>query len=386
MATAIEIPLVVQGHAGVRHPTSRLTNATLKRGRAAISSVGVALPHAILREMLEFFSLDELLVLEDVDVVWKEAIAATEAWQRVVFRHERDTDQIERTLGAIAERHGAQVHHLELINCTVTDNFIADIGHHFTHLRKLIVSGCKTLTDDGLAAILQASRNSITEIRAVRCPVLTDAILEIANEYHAKSLEKVDFSYCRYISSNGVASLVSGATSLFSVGFKGCPKLISKTNRHLPVEELVEKFQRAEKAFKHVTVVVVDRYIKQQELNLLHIKRQMKIRIVTALSYKSAAKLMIAIREKHAIELAEKAAQLTAQMDASLISRDHALGVLHFNMPFLTQDECEMLLDMFGTISRLSQASAEEILDLTVLNADAAQAIDEFFHTEYVVE
>jgi hypothetical protein len=39
-----------------------------------------------------------------------------------------------------------------------------------------------------------------------------------------------------------------------------------------------------------------------------------------------------------------------------------------------------------GSFRDLSQVTAKEILDNTVLNADTAQAVEDFFKSEYVVE
>lgn len=96
------------------------------------------------------------------------------------------------------------------------------------------------------------------------------------------------------------------------------------------------------------------------------------------------------------------------------------MAVLRTNFPFLSVDECDMLLDLFGallasciesrsrsahthtaftscsvhvrvvdttgSIAKLSRASADDILDTTVLSAASAHAITEFFSSEYVVE
>lgn len=59
---------------------------------------------------------------------------------------------------------------------------------------------------------------------------------------------------------------------------------------------------------------------------------------------------------------------------------------LKTNIPSLTIDDCEMLLDLFGNIASIAQAGAEKLLDVTVLSTSTAQAIEEFFSSEYVVE
>ncbi|KAF1775113.1 hypothetical protein GQ600_24736 [Phytophthora cactorum] len=70
----------------------------------------------------------------------------------------------------------------------------------------------------------------------------------------------------------------------------------------------------------------------------------------------------VSVHEKLASQITEKADQLNKRMNDELLTRKHAMDTLQTNFPFLTVDECDMLLDLF------------------------AQAIEEFFKSEYVVE
>ncbi|KUF91270.1 hypothetical protein AM587_10017423 [Phytophthora nicotianae] len=95
---------------------------------------------------------------------------------------------------------------------------------------------------------------------------------------------------------------------------------------------------------------------------------------------------LVSVHEKHAFQITEKADQLNERMSDELLTRKHAMDTLKINFPFLSVDECDMLLDLFGSIASIAQAGAENLLDVTVLSTSAAQAIEEFFRSEYVVE
>ncbi|KAG7388385.1 hypothetical protein PHYPSEUDO_012593 [Phytophthora pseudosyringae] len=95
---------------------------------------------------------------------------------------------------------------------------------------------------------------------------------------------------------------------------------------------------------------------------------------------------MISVHEKLAFEVSEKADQLSKRLDDDLLTRKHAMETLRINFPFLSVDECDMLLDLFGSIASIAQAGADKLLDVTVLSTSAAQAIEEFFKTEYALE
>ncbi|KAG2941835.1 hypothetical protein PC119_g7455 [Phytophthora cactorum] len=142
----------------------------------------------------------------------------------------------------------------------------------------------------------------------------------------------------------------------------------------------------AEKAFENAFAIAVLPIPRFTELQLLAISNTMQIKIFTAFSLSSGAKLMVSVHEKLASQITEKADQLNKRMNDELLTRKHAMDTLQTNFPFLTVDECDMLLDLFGSIASIAQAGAEKLLDVTVLSTSAAQAIEEFFKSEYVVE
>ncbi|KAE8988529.1 hypothetical protein PR002_g21740 [Phytophthora rubi] len=94
----------------------------------------------------------------------------------------------------------------------------------------------------------------------------------------------------------------------------------------------------------------------------------------------------VSVHEKHAYSISEKADQLSKRMNDELLTRKHAMETLQVNFPFLSVDECDMLLDLFGSIASIAQAGADKLLDVTVLSTAAAHAIEEFFKTEYAVD
>ncbi|KAE8913236.1 hypothetical protein PF003_g2888 [Phytophthora fragariae] len=95
---------------------------------------------------------------------------------------------------------------------------------------------------------------------------------------------------------------------------------------------------------------------------------------------------VVSVHEKHAYSISEKADQLSKRMNDELLTRKHTMETLQVNFPFLSVDECDMLLDLFGNIASIAQAGADKLLDVTVLSTAAAHAIEEFFKTEYAVD
>ncbi|KAJ0396759.1 hypothetical protein ATCC90586_003215 [Pythium insidiosum] len=242
-ALAMPAPIVVEGeyiavYAMPRAPMKRSRAppaSTVARGSikpASHSSFATTdpewtLPDSVRRDMLAFFTPEDLLALEQVDRSWREAVASSGAWRSVSMRQEPESRMADthRVLSAVARRHGAQVRRLELVNCAIPDQVFADVGAWFSALEVLVVSGCKMLTDVGLAALVSASTQSVREVRAVKCPLLTNDALAVLNAHHAQTLRRVDLSYCRLVTSDGVETLVRGARDLEAIAFKGCPKV-----------------------------------------------------------------------------------------------------------------------------------------------------------------
>lgn len=184
-----------------------------------------ALPDCVLRQMLPLFAPEELLALEQADPQWRRAMQAAGQWQTLTLRRERDEQRVNGLLRSVAGVHGHELRRLHLVDCAVSNELLINVAGSFHGLQELVVSGCKTLSDEAFAALVSASRHSLIEIRAVKCPMLTDEALRVISHTQAKSLKRIDVSHCRLISSDGIATLVHQASSIESIGMKGCPKI-----------------------------------------------------------------------------------------------------------------------------------------------------------------
>ncbi|RHY10921.1 hypothetical protein DYB28_014756 [Aphanomyces astaci] len=81
-----------------------------------------------------------------------------------------------------------------------------------------------------------------------------------------------------------------------------------------------------------------------RELQSLHLNQDLsdKIQIVPASSIETAVHFMLSVRSKQSFQAQERTAEFYAR------SKSHTVRILQSNMPFLHEDECEMLLDVFG--------------------------------------
>ncbi|KAF0696262.1 Aste57867_12960 [Aphanomyces stellatus] len=116
-------------------------------------------------------------------------------------------------------------------------------------------------------------------------------------------------------------------------------------------------------------------------LQMLHFDTELtdKVQLVPVSSMDTLVHYMLAIRSKRTYANQSRAAEYYARLWAQVESKDHAKKILQSNMPFLHEDECDMLLDVFGSIAGLSRVSEQTFLDSTVLDADVVQLILEYF-------
>ncbi|KAF4039649.1 hypothetical protein GN244_ATG08173 [Phytophthora infestans] len=152
------------------------------------------------------------------------------------------------------------------------------------------------------------------------------------------------------------------------------------------IENTIERLSKVAKSFENAFAIAVLPIPRFTELQLFAMSNSIKIKIFTVFGISGATKLMVSVHEKLAFKNTEKADQLKKRMNGELLLRKHVMDTLQTNFPLLSVDECEMLLDLFGSIASIAQAGAEKLLDVTVLNTSAAQAIEVFFKSEYVVE
>ncbi|CAH0474213.1 unnamed protein product [Peronospora belbahrii] len=163
--------------------------------------------------------------------------------------------------------------------------------------------------------------------------------------------------------------------------------LIHKEVSEFSIENTIDRKELdAEKAFENVFAIAVLPIPQYSKLQLLAISSSVKIKMFSAFSIPAAVKVMVSVHEKLAFQVSEKADELNKRMNDELLTRKHAMDTLQASFPFLSDVECDMLLDLFGNIASIAQAGAEKLLDVTVLSTSAAHAIEHFFKTEYVVE
>ncbi|OWZ06466.1 F-box/LRR-repeat protein [Phytophthora megakarya] len=195
-------------------------------------ALAVTLSDAVLSELFSFLEVDDLLVLERVCRAWRQTLETARFWNHVQLLHEcSDRELTSAIVRLVARRHGPQVRKLTLIGCVISSGSLVKAAKHFhfVNITHLTVSGCHTIEDVDFTALVRASSQKLVEVRAVKCLRLTDAALEAVYDSHSQSLERVNFSYCRQISEDGVLTLVQRCGNLRSIKLKGSPAVTSST-------------------------------------------------------------------------------------------------------------------------------------------------------------
>ncbi|KAG3119834.1 hypothetical protein PI124_g2233 [Phytophthora idaei] len=186
------------------------------------------LSDAVLSELLSFLYMDDLLALERVSYSWRRTLATSRFWTHAQLEHQWYSSEHASTLvNLLAKRHGSQVKRLTLVRCVVPRGALVKAAKFFSALTHLTVSGCQTLADVDFSAIIQASSQQLLEVLAVKCLRLTDAALEATGNHHSQSLNRINFSYCRQISEDGVKATVRRCGYLRSIKLKGSPAVTS---------------------------------------------------------------------------------------------------------------------------------------------------------------
>ncbi|KAL7694254.1 putative F-box domain, leucine-rich repeat domain superfamily, F-box-like domain superfamily [Plasmopara halstedii] len=188
----------------------------------------VAIPDAVLNELLSFLYMDDMLALERVNCSWRRAMASASLWTHAWLEHQWHSSTDATTLvKLLAMRHGPQVKKLTLIGCVVAEGALVKAAKFFPNLTHLTVSGCQTLADADFTAVCEAASQQLLEVRAVKCLRLTDSALQTIGDQLSQSLEKMNFSYCRQISSDGLKATVRRCKKLRSIKLKGSPAVTS---------------------------------------------------------------------------------------------------------------------------------------------------------------
>ncbi|KAF4039648.1 putative SCF E3 ubiquitin ligase complex F-box protein grrA [Phytophthora infestans] len=187
-----------------------------------------ALSDAVLSEMLSFLYMDDLLALERVSHSWRWTLATARFWTHAQLEHQWFSSEHASTLvNLLAKRHGSQVKRLTLVGCVIPRGSLVKAAKSFSSLTHLTVSGCQTLADMDFSAIVQASTQQLFEVRAVKCLRLTDTALQAISAHHSQSLGRINFSYCRQISKDGVQAIARCCGNARSIKLKGCPAVTS---------------------------------------------------------------------------------------------------------------------------------------------------------------
>lgn len=178
------------------------------------------LSDGVLNELLAFLSVEDLLTLESTDRTWRHTLANGDFWTSMQLNNGELAPKVIRE---VAQRHGDQVKRIKLVGCVIPKGAIIEAAKQFVSVTHLDASGSQTLEDEDFTALVRASTQQLVEVRAVKCLRLTDAALQVVGELHAQSLQRINFSYCRQISDDGVTALVQHCSRLQSVKLKGCP-------------------------------------------------------------------------------------------------------------------------------------------------------------------
>uniref|UniRef100_M4BKI3 F-box/LRR-repeat protein 15-like leucin rich repeat domain-containing protein n=1 Tax=Hyaloperonospora arabidopsidis (strain Emoy2) TaxID=559515 RepID=M4BKI3_HYAAE len=172
--------------------------------------------------------MDDMLTLERVSGSWRRTLATASFWTQVYLDHSTPRSQCASTLvNLLARRHGPQVKRLTLVGCDIQEGLLSPWAPQFSSLTHLTVSGCQSISDRDFVAIIQASRNQLLVVRAVKCLRLTDAALQAMGDYHPQSLDRINFNYCRQISGDGVQTLARKCTNLRVIKIKSSPAATS---------------------------------------------------------------------------------------------------------------------------------------------------------------
>jgi hypothetical protein len=176
------------------------------------------------RALLPLLAWPELLALEGVSRDCRRLLAGSSRWRAVELRHEPDARLASALLARVALLHGTSVQRLVLIDCFLSDRALLLASTRLANLSELTVSGCRQLSDASFGALVGGlTADSLVDVRAAKCPELTDASLRVLAKRHGASLRHVNLSHCRLLSADGVAQFARSCHSLRSLALKGCP-------------------------------------------------------------------------------------------------------------------------------------------------------------------
>lgn len=177
--------------------------------------------------LIPLLSCSDLLALEEVDRHWKRIVGSSRRWEKLELTaretQEDDAHQAAVLLSRIAVRHGAQARLIKFVNCNVPEAALLRVARLFTGLTRISLPGSLQLSDAALIALVTAApKNTLVGVHAGKCPLLTDLVLEALAGHHSESLESVNFSRCRLLSTTGVSAFASSCRNIRSLALMGC--------------------------------------------------------------------------------------------------------------------------------------------------------------------
>ncbi|KAH9187688.1 hypothetical protein AeNC1_010332 [Aphanomyces euteiches] len=155
------------------------------------------------------------------------------------------------------------------------------------------------------------------------------------------------------------------------------------------IRDVKQRLQQAAKVFPflHGLILFPSKFPPPvfAQLQMLHFDKELsnKIQLVPVSTVDAAAHFMLSVRSKALYSFQEKAEYYFTRIDLQLYfqveSKENAKRILQSNIPFIKDEECEILLDMYGSIAALSRISEEDLLDTTILDAHVIKSIVELF-------
>eukprot|EP00761_Pharyngomonas_kirbyi_P001269 gb/GECH01001272.1/.p1 GENE.gb/GECH01001272.1/~~gb/GECH01001272.1/.p1 ORF type:complete len:760 (+),score=98.22 gb/GECH01001272.1/:1-2280(+) len=118
---------------------------------------------------------------------------------------------------------------LSLCYSEITDEAISAIGRHGSSLRKLSLSGCSRLTDDGIISLSRCQNLKDIDLSGIRC--ITDtSVIKLAQHCN---LTRVLLSQCSLLSDRAVRNLAAYSPQLTELNLEGLTKITDSSLQYI---------------------------------------------------------------------------------------------------------------------------------------------------------
>jgi hypothetical protein len=124
---------------------------------------------------------------------------------------------------------------LSFVRC-VGDAVLGCVGGELRALRSLNLSGCRGVTDGGMALLLQGLRDSGAQLRALsvaNCVQLTDKVLGTIKKTVGRDLDDLCIYGCLNLSDTGLVQICNAARGLTRFNHCGCYKVTEHGRRYM---------------------------------------------------------------------------------------------------------------------------------------------------------